>query len=210
PALHHGHRAAPRIHVREGTASNWSGYVIATSLASPQQGAVNSVEGSWTIPAVSPSESPNTYSAFWVGIDGNSDNTVEQIGTEHDWTPNGQQNYVWFEMYPHALYLISGFPIAPGDSFGAGVKYAGSGVFSLSITNFTQGVSFTVPRRYTKMKHAQRSSAEWIAEAPYSGGVLPLADFGKASFTDCQATLDGITGPIDNAPAWQDDAITMQ
>jgi hypothetical protein len=25
-------------------------------------------------------------------------------------------------------------------------------------------------------------SAEWIEEAPYSGGILPLADFGTAQF----------------------------
>jgi len=208
--LHHGHRAAPRIHIREGTSSNWSGYAVETLLASPQKSAVSNVEGGWTIPTLSPSASPHTYSAFWVGIDGDSDNTVEQIGTEQDWTPSGQQNYVWFEMYPHANYLISGFPISPGDKFGAGVKYLGGGIFGLSITNFTQGVAYTVPTHYTKIKSAQRSSAEWVAEAPYSGGVLPLADFGKAFFSGCVATLDGITGPIDNAPSWQNDPITME
>ena len=206
PNVYHGHRAAPRIHNRNGTSSNWSGYAVQTSLASPQKNAVSNVEGTWTIPTVSPSMSSSTYSSFWVGIDGNSDNTVEQIGTEQDWTPSGQQNYVWFEMYPHYAYEITGLP----DKFGAGVKYMGSGTFVLSITNVTRGVAYTVPTRYTNMRKAQRGSAEWIAEAPYSGGVLPLADFGTASFSSCVATLDCFTGPIDYAPYWQNELITMQ
>ena len=201
------HNAAPRIRERDGTASNWGGYAVETSLTSPQKNAVSAVHGSWRVPIVSASTSPQTYSAFWVGIDGDSDNTVEQLGTEQDWTPDGQTNYVWFEMYPHRSFLITGFPIEPGDTFSASVNYAGGELFILSITNLTKGVYYTVPPRYTKMK-ASRESAEWIVEAPYSGGVLPLANFGTASFANCSATVNGVTGAIDN-PAWQHDPITM-
>jgi hypothetical protein len=199
--------AAPRIRERNGTASNWGGYAVETSLASPQRNAVSAVTGSWRIPIVSGSTSPDTYSALWVGIDGDSDNTVEQLGTEQDWTPDGQVNYVWFEMYPHRSFTISGFPIEPGDTFSASVNYAGNGLFVLSITNLTRGVSYTVPPKYTKMK-AARESAEWIVEAPSGGGVLPLADFGTVSFSNCSAKLNGVTGAIDNS-AWQFDQITM-
>jgi hypothetical protein len=49
-----------------------------------------------------------------------------------------------------------------------------------------------------------QSSAEWIAEAPYSGGILPLADFNSAFWgsdytgqtNTCFATIGGTTGPI--------------
>lgn len=201
------HHAAPRIRIREGTASNWGGYAVETSLTSPQRNAVSAVHGSWRVPTVSASSSPETYSALWVGIDGDSDNSVEQLGTESDWTPEGQNNYVWFEMYPRRGYLIPGFPIKPGDTFSASVHYAGGELFILSITNVTQGVAYTVPTRYTKMK-AARESAEWIVEAPYEGGVLPLADFGTAFFSNCSATINGVAGAIDN-PAWQFDPITM-
>ena len=201
------HNAAPRIRERDGTASNWGGYAVETSLTSPQRNAVSAVHGSWKIPTVSASTSANTYSALWVGIDGDSDNTVEQLGTEQDWTPDGQTNYVWFEMYPHRGYYITGFPIEPGDTFSAAVNYAGGELFILSITNVTKGVAYTVPTRYTKMK-ALRESAEWIVEAPYQGGVLPLADFGTVSFSNCSATVNGVTGAINN-PAWQYDPITM-
>jgi len=207
---HHGQSAAPHIRNRNGTSSNWGGYAVETSFASPRNKVVSAVQGSWTIPTVSRSTSSQTYSSLWVGIDGYSDGTVEQIGTEQDWTPSGQQNYVWFEMYPHGAYEIVGFPIAAGDNFGAGVVYLSGGTFMLSITNVTQGVYYTVPTHYTRSKNALRSSAEWIVEAPYSGGVLPLADFGTASFSHCVATINGTTGPIDDTGFWEDDAITMQ
>jgi hypothetical protein len=207
PQQHHS--AVPHIRNRNGTSSNWGGYASETSLSSPSKGAVNAVQGSWTIPTVQASSSSTTYSSFWVGIDGYSDGTVEQIGTEQDWTSSGQQNYVWFEMYPHFAYSISGLPISPGDQFAAWVKYGGGSSFVLTISNLTQKVGYTVPSSYTRMKNAQRSSAEWIVEAPYSGGVLPLADFGTAEFTGCSATLYANTGPI-NSSHWQNDAITME
>jgi hypothetical protein len=201
--------AAPRLRNRNGTSGNWSGYTSETSLTSPQNGAVTDVRGCWTIPAVSASGSAHTYSSFWIGIDGYSDNTVEQIGTEQDWTTGGQANYVWFEMYPKGAYLISGFPIVPGDKFGARVEFTGNSTFVLSITNYTRNTAYTVPTHDTRARSAKRSSAEWVVEAPYSGGVLPLADFGTGSFNNCVATFNGTTGPIDDA-FWQDDAITME
>jgi hypothetical protein len=49
-----------------------------------------------------------------------------------------------------------------------------------------------------KLQQAKRSSAEWIEEAPWSGGVLPLARFSDTTggspsvrFTNCQAALGG-------------------
>jgi len=218
-AVHHYQAGAPNIRVREsrgrqGEASrfsssqNWSGYAVETSLTSPQKHAVTSVAGRWTIPTVTASTSAETFSSIWVGIDGYSDGTVEQLGTEQDWTSSGQQNYVWFEMYPHGAFEIVGFPIAPNDEFGAAVTYIGSSTFVLSITNFTQGVYYRVPTRYTKSRTAQRSSAEWVLEAPYSGEILPLADFGTATMTGCKATLNNHTGAIGDS-SWQNDAITM-
>lgn len=199
--------ALPRIHNRDGTASNWGGYAVETSLTTPQKHAVSSVQGSWQIPALSASTSPDTYSALWVGIDGYSDNKVEQLGTEQDWTPDGQTNYAWFEMYPRRGFIIPDFPLEPGDTVSASVNYAGRDQFILSITNITKGVAYTVPARHSRMR-APRESAEWIVEAPAGRRVLPLADFGTASFSGCSAIVNGINGAIDN-PAWQYDPINM-
>jgi Peptidase A4 family len=199
----------PHIPIREGTSSNWSGYVAATSLSNPRLNTVSTVYGSWIVPQVTGSPSADTYSSFWVGIDGYSSDTVEQLGTEQDWVNGTQQNYAWFEMYPLGAYEIVGFPVDAGDSISAYVTYTGNSVFKLNMTNNTKGVTVTIPKSYTTSPHASRSSAEWILEAPYDDGVLPLADFGVASFMDCTATINGFSGAI-NDPNWQHEPLTME
>ena len=197
--------AAPRIHLKDGLSTNWAGYAALTSLASPQNGAVSDVKGSWTVPAVNCSVTPNAYSSFWIGIDGYSSNTVEQLGTDSDCSSGSPRYYAWYEMYPKYPYLI-GISVTPGDVMSAEVKYQGNSNFLLTIKDVTTGASFSTTQR---SKFAKRSSAEWIAEAPSSsGGVLPLADFGTAQFQSASATLNGHTGSI-NDSSWQYDAITM-
>ena len=61
-----------------GYSTNWSGYAV---TAGP--GSVTAVVGSWTVPTILPGRG-TAYSAEWVGIDGFSSATVEQIGTEAD------------------------------------------------------------------------------------------------------------------------------
>jgi hypothetical protein len=197
----------PHIPVQEGTSQNWSGYAALTKLAHPATGSVDAVYGSWICPTLS-SASHNTWCSLWVGIDGYSSNTVEQLGTEHDWFNGQQSNYAWFEMYPNYSYEIVGFPANPGNVISASVVYQGNGVFVLSIANLTVGVHTTIPTSYTKSKTAQRSSAEWILEAPYSGSILPLSHFGTALFSNCTATINNIHGAINNSH-WQDDVLTM-
>ena len=71
--------------------------------------------------------------------------------------------------------------VSPGNVISAQVSYSGT-EFTTTITNETTGASFS---RSARVRGAARSSAEWIAEAPCctsSGGILPLSDFGTASF----------------------------
>lgn len=232
-AAHHRH--APRIQFWDGTSItdlNWSGYAAETNITDPASGAVTGVSGSWVVPAVTGSGRTDTYSSAWVGIDGDSDDTVEQIGTEQDWTPRGAVYYAWFEMYPQGSYEIANFPIAPGNVISAKVTYVGettstggrgggfsarfspffpgsvtTQTFQLTITNVTKNKTYTVPVQYSTITGAERSSAEWIVEAPSSYyGVLPMADFGTVSFAKCEATINGTTGPIDDG-SWQNEAI---
>jgi hypothetical protein len=82
---------------------NWSGYAITGS-----KGSTTDVKGSWVVPAVNCSAAPAGYSAFWVGIDGFSSSSVEQIGTDSDCVSlNGHQQgtptyYAWFEFSTHS------------------------------------------------------------------------------------------------------------
>lgn len=196
---------AQRIKLKDGTSSNWAGYAIQTNLANPQNNAVSDVKGTWVIPTVDCSSTPTGYASIWVGIDGYSSNTVEQTGTDSDCSSGSARYYAWYEMYPKFSILISSLQVSAGDTMQAEVKYNGNGHFLLTITDQTKGTSFSTVQM---SKKARRSSAEWIVEAPSSGGVLPLSNFGTASLSNSQATVNGITGSINNG-AWQYDKIDM-
>ena len=149
-------------------------------------GPYKSVSPSWTQPAVDCSKTPTAWSAFWVGLDGDTTNTVEQTGTEADCSKGTAVYYAWFEMYPKFPVNYTN-PVSAGDSFAASVTYAGSGYFKLTLSDATRGWSRTTTQR---LKSAKLGSAGAIAEAPSgSGGVLPLADFGTAAFSG--ATVNG-------------------
>src|SRR5262245_31193856 len=183
--------------------TNWSGYAVQTDLYDPQIGAVTAVSGSWVVPAAR--GRGTAFSSIWVGIDGYTSGTVQQIGTDSD-VINGQPiYYVWYEMYPRPAVIVNSVTVRPGDSVSARVQYV-AGQYLLQISNQTNGKSFSVAR---SMPGAERSSAEWIVEAPSSDyGVLPLANFGTTTITGATATVNGETGPIDN-PSWDNAAMNM-
>ncbi len=180
---------APRSHDGSFQSTNWSGYAVTGS-----SGSVSIAKGSWTVPAIQGScPSTNQYSSFWVGIDGFNSGTVEQTGTDSDCQNGAPTYYAWFEFYPHPSFLINGMAITPGDHMTAQASFSGRS-FTVTITDTSTGASFSTSAR---VHSAQRSSAEWIAEAPSSsGGILPLADFGTVSFSSCTATVNGTPGTI--------------
>ena len=192
------------VKIDHSTSSNWSGYAALTSLASPQKNSVSDVRGTWVVPAVT-GNSSSSYSSAWVGIDGYSDGSVEQIGTEQDWINGAPSYYAWFEMYPKYPVKIKTIKVGAGDTISAEVGFSGKNRFLLTINDLTTGESFSTMQK----AKAWRTSAEWIVEAPSSSkGELPLTDFGSLNFTAASATIDGHTGIISD-PAWQDDPITM-
>jgi hypothetical protein len=157
------------------SSTNWSGYAVIAS-----SGSVSDVRGSWVVPAIR-GTCPSTaqYSSFWVGIDGYGSSTVEQTGTDSDCQGGAPVYYAWYEFYPHPSFTISKVNVHPGDAIFADVHYS-SLSFTVTLTDVTTGQTFTTS---SKVRSAQRSSAEWIAEAPSSsGGVLPLANFGTSYF----------------------------
>ena len=179
--------------------SNWSGYAVSSATNS-----VTYVAGSWTLPTAS--TTTNGYSSVWVGIDGYSSSTVEQIGTEADVANGKVTYYAWYEGYPAASMPISSFTIKAGDAITASVAYnATNKDFVLTIKDTSQNESFT---KTLTVSGAQRSSAEWVVEAPSSNGVLPLDNFGTVTFTNAYATINGTTGSIDNA-GWTVYSINM-
>lgn len=166
------------------SSTNWSGYA-----AKGATGAFHSVTTTFTQPAVNCSKG-NGYSSFWVGLDGDGSNSVEQTGTEADCSGGGASYSAWYEMYP-AYPVTYSNPVSPGDKIVEKVTVSGS-TYTLYLADTTKGWSHTT---HKTASHA-RSSAEVIAEAPYSGGVLPLADFGKVNFSG--STINGSTMSASN------------
>ena len=175
------------------TSSNWSGY-SATGAA----GAFTSVSASWTQP-IATCGFGQTAASFWVGLDGDGSQTVEEIGAYSNCTAaNIPQYYAWYEMYPNPAYKTS-LPVLPGDKMSASVSVDRVGRFNLSITNSTRGWTASATQRSTT---ALRVSAEVIAEAPSnSSGIVPLTNFGTVNFTSAKvngAVLDSFNpGRID-------------
>lgn len=182
PAIsHHGHGPMRLVQVEPGgsvTSANWSGYAVTGS-------AFTYANGSWHVPQVSCAKTPNTVSAFWVGIDGYSNSTVEQVGTESDCNGTTPVYYAWYEFYPKepTEVVISSMSISPGDKMGGWVFYNGGNSFTVFIEDYTTGQAFTTSKT---ISGAKRTSAEWIAEAPCTGTgcstILPLADFVRANY----------------------------
>jgi Peptidase A4 family len=188
-----GVSGAPNHKISNSTSTNWSGYAVTG-------GTYRSVTASWMQPAVTCSGT--AYSSFWVGIDGDTSGTVEQTGTEADCNGSTPVYSSWYEMYPKFPFNYPDV-VAPGDHFTSSVTTDGKGSFTLTLSNTTKGWTESVAKR---LRSARLASAEVIAEAPSSsGGVLPLANFGTASFSGAKvngSTLTSSTAGID--------AITMQ
>jgi hypothetical protein len=178
-AVVHGTR--PRVPgLRAGTSLNWSGYAVTAAT-----GSVTDVKASWVVPAVTCS----------------STNTVEQTGTDSDCQNGNPTYYAWYEFYPQPSFIITGLAIHVGDIISAEVSSSGKS-FTVTLNDLTSGGSYSSS---ANVASAKRSSAEWIAEAPSSGGsILPLSDFSTASFgldntgvgSTNYATISGTTGPI--------------
>lgn len=184
----------PVARTSDGLSLNWSGYAVNVT-------GVTSVTGTFTVPTVSTPCGVDGFSgdvSVWVGIDGYSSGTVEQTGVSGSCslTTGAASYYAWWEMYPRSSSTIRTMTVNPGDSITASVVYNGGGSFTLSITDNTNGQSFTttVHAPANGPNAAQRSSAEWVVERAatiYQGylTILPLATFASTTFSDATFTL---------------------
>jgi hypothetical protein len=150
-----------------------------------------------------------SYSSVWVGIDGYNSSSVEQTVIEAD-VVNGIARYsAWYEMFPSAPVTVN-LAIHPGDTISASVNYsAATHAFTLTVTDLTD-LAHSLPYTFSISRSApsaQRSSAEWIVEAPSSArGVLPLANFGSVTFTSAAATVNGTSGQLGT---WANSAVAI-
>jgi Peptidase A4 family len=198
----------------QGVSPSWSGYAI-----DPAQG-TTAVGATWVQSAAT--GAVGAEESMWVGIDGNSNGTVEQIGTTAFVGSDGQTHFdAWWEFAGDQSgstrgpgYLPQTIPLTinPGDTISAEVSYVSSTsststfLFQMTVTPAPGGVdggSFSQEETTRYVKPA-RSSAEWIVENPaYKTQALP--DFGTATFTGAWATIGSTTGAINdfaNVQVW--------
>ena len=191
---------------QKAASENWAGYDVTGQQFS-------SVSGSWIQPRANANAgSSQGYSAFWVGLGGSSSGSrsLEQVGTASSFVDGHTQYSAWYELVPLGQVKLN-ITIHPGDKISGKVAVNGNAV-TVSLSDRTTGDSVV---KTLQMSSPDTSSAEWIAEAPatetFDGNyrILPLADFGKVTFTDAVATAGEHTGGIADSH-WSATRIQLQ
>jgi hypothetical protein len=186
---------------------NWAGYAATGDT-------YTSVSATWTVPTANcgkfPTGDAGSSSATWVGLDGDGNTPVEQIGTDSDCAGFAGEYHAWWEMNPGWPTVIGDLGVtnddgvSPGDVMAASVTATSTpGMYTLTIDDASQGWSYTTTQ---SNPGAVGASAECITEQPRDGG-FPLTNFGSVTFSQCKATgSNGIALPIWDHP---NDALTM-
>jgi hypothetical protein len=179
---------------------DWSGFAVTGAVNS-----VTAVTGSWVVPAATcdSGEQRNTGASFWVGIDGYTSPTVEQIGTDSDCNNGSGIYYAWYEFVPAQGETITSITVQPGDVMSASVSYEGN-QFTATITDERTNETFSISK---VLAEAQRNSAEWIAE----DNSYVFTNFGTVQFGNtatgvtatCEATVNGKTKAIGDFANYQ-------
>jgi hypothetical protein len=175
---------------------NWSGY---GALGSTSQ-FFRRVVGSWTVtPVICTSEDQRV--SVWVGLDGLTNGTVEQLGTTAQCFEGVPTYYSWYEMYPSGSVEV-GTTVAPGDKITASVIRTGTS-YNLVLTDATTTGNDINVTQSCPLTTCADLSAEWIVERPSYGstGILPLAKYKPIQFTGMTAS-GGTTynGPVTAFP----------
>ncbi len=183
------------------TSGNWSGFELRGS-----SGAYDLVEGEWYVPTVYYETNAHTYSAYWIGLDGDGTSDLWQAGTEQEVQDidiigihfDFYNYYAWTEFLPPqgTEQVLPNFSVAPGDLMFTEVWVGNSGssptLSGLYAIAFVEDVSrgeyttvyncrgFNLFGACTNIAQTNigGSEAEWIMERPTVGGSLPdLADY---------------------------------
>jgi hypothetical protein len=157
------------IEAGTNTSGNWSGYE-----AQAAKGSYEGVQGEWKVPTIVFGENGyTTWSAFWIGLDGDGTTDLIQAGTEQNYTEMGSftatNYYAWTQLLPNQPneQQVS-LSINPGDDIFVQVL-APAGLEPCDLLyNKTQGKSVAI---CTPLGSTQfwGSEAEWIMERPCLG-----------------------------------------
>jgi Peptidase A4 family len=190
--------------------ANWDGFGDSESGSKT----FTAVSGTWQIPAVqclpAPYQNQDAFLADWVGLDGLTNGTVEQLGTATQCYEGVEYYYVWYEMYPAGM-VEEGTTACindnvdcpqPGDFVSASVTVTkgakGVNKYVLALTDHTRPVESFSVNQTCKASVCADASAEWVVERPafappFGIQILPLGDFTKSIFTAGSVTSGGVT-----------------
>jgi hypothetical protein len=216
--MQHGAKGAANGTVTTAPSVNWSGYADSETGSDT----VSQVSGNWTLPGVRclsyPYENQDAFLSNWVGIDGYTNGTVEQLGTAAQCFEGVLYYYVWYEMYP-AGTVEEGTAACindnvncpqPGDRISASVTVTSAGGgennYALTLVDHTRPQeSFSVTQQCAAATCLD-ASAEWIVERPATLlpppapssliQILPLVDFTKTFFSSGDVTSGGRSSDI--------------
>jgi hypothetical protein len=183
------HVPHPGTALAANQSNNWSGY---------NQGALEkgtpftSISGQWVVPtATQHTKGQAESSATWLGIGGGCvdanctvpDETLIQTGTEQDVAADGSTSYdAWFELIPAPELIVTNVAIHPGDTVKASITAAVPEVWTITLTDVTDGQGFTQTAPYP----STLSTAEWIEETPLEigtdAGLAALPNLGSVNF----------------------------
>ena len=172
----------------------WAGYIVSKTFNDQQL--ITSISASWIVPKLDASAGDG-YSSAWIGIGGQLDKTLIQIGTEHN-VYNGKESYgAWYEMLPDYSIRIDGFKLAPGNQVTASITLvdADAHLWNLWLYESTSGQVFNRNFVYD----STGSSGEWIVErSTVNGQISTLSNFQAVTFNDCQIGVGSDCGVIAN------------
>ena len=167
---------------------NWSGY----AATSPKK--FTFVNSTFTQPKITCPGVKNQWTSNWVGLDGFTDQTVEQDGTFAMCGGANSKTPVytaWYELFPAGS--VSVFSVKAGDKMNVSVRFA-SGKFTLTVADLTSGKKVVHTATCTT---CTRASAEWIIERPALCSsstncfLTELADFHSATMSTDEAQVSG-------------------
>jgi hypothetical protein len=166
---------------------NWSGYI-----ALPQAGGASSfkyVAAHYSVPSVNCTTTNTAFAYQWVGLDGDTDGTVEQDGVGSYCVSGSPTYFAWSEMFPAGVDVQ--FYLNPGDAITSSVTFTPStGKYKLTLADVTSGQSFSVIAACASS--CNNSSAEVITEGYPSGSYGGTSDFGAEHYDSIQ--VGGNTG----------------
>lgn len=193
PASGSATAASPPATTTGYTSANWSGYLAAN-------GSFSAITGSWVVPSVTGVSGVTTADSAWIGIGGVTSGDLIQVGTEDQVSPTGQVfNAAFYELLPDSAITIPSISVSAGDTMIASLKQTSLNQWTITITDQTNGQSFTLNTTYA----SSDSSAEWIEEDPsYSfRRQVPFDNFHSISFSSGTTTLNENTITIPNSNA---------